>query len=91
MQKNMTPNQIKIALRKRDISQSGLARDLGCSPQHIFLVIKDPTRSFPAACHIATALKKTVDEIWPETFTPNQEPPRVGRPMSKGLYDHHAA
>ncbi len=58
MHKNMTPAQIKAALKRRDISQSGLARDLGCTPQHIFLVIKDPTRSFPAAQHIATALGK---------------------------------
>jgi len=91
MQKNMTPNQIKIALKNKDISQSGLARDLGCTPQHIFLVIKDPTRSFPAACHIAKALDKGPADIWPEIYRPDQPPPKVGRPLSKGYYDHQAA
>jgi lambda repressor-like predicted transcriptional regulator len=91
MQKNMTPTQIKRALADKDISQSGLARDLGCTPQHIFMVIKDPTRSFAAACHIAMALNKALEEIWPETFSPNQPPPKVGRPLSKGFYDHQAA
>ena len=88
---NMTPDQIKIALKKKDISQSGLARDLGCTPQHIFLVIKDPTRSFPAACHIAKALGKKLSDIWPEIFSPNHQPPKAGRPITHGLYDHQAA
>ena len=88
---NMTPDQIKTALKKRDISQSGLARDLGCTPQHIFLVIKDPTRSFPAACHIAKALNKGPADIWPEIYEPDQAPPQVGRPLTNGLFDHQAA
>lgn len=91
MYKNMTPAQIKSALKRRDISQSGLARDLGCTPQHIFLVIKDPTRSFPAAQHIATALDKEPAEVWPEIYRPGQAPPKPGRPLSKGYFDHQAA
>lgn len=91
MLKNMTPDQIKAALKHRDITQSGLARDLGCTPQHIFLVIKDPTRSFPAARHIAKALDKDLNEVWPETYRPNQPRPKPGRPISKGFYDHQAA
>ena len=87
----MTPDQIKIALKKKDISQSGLARDLGCTPQHIFLVIKDPTRSFPAACHIARALDRDLADIWPEIFSPDQPPPKVGRPLTHGLYDREPA
>jgi len=91
MKKNMTPVQIKIALKKKDISQSGLARDLKRTPQHIFLVIKNPKRSFPAACHIAKALGKRVEEIWPETFSPDQAPPKPGRPITNGLFAHEAA
>ena len=88
---NMTPDQIKAALKRRDISQSGLARDLGCTPQHIYLVINDPKRSFPAASHIAAALERTPEEVWPEIFQPGYQPQRPGRPLSKGLYDHKAA
>lgn len=91
MQKNMTPNQIKRALKEKDISQSGLARDLKKTPQHIFLVIKNPKRSFPAACHIAKALGKKIEEVWPETYQPNQPPPKPGRPLTNGLFDHQAA
>lgn len=91
MQTNMTPAQIKMAFQKRKITQSGIARDLGVTPQHIFLVIKDPTRSFSAACHIAKALNKAVEEVWPETFRPNQPPPKIGRPLTRGLYNHQAA
>lgn len=91
MHKNMTPAQIKADLKRRDISQSGLARDLGCTPQHIYLVINDPTRSFPAAQHIATALGKELADVWPEIYRPDQAPPRPGRPLSKGYFDHQAA
>ncbi|MCP3940040.1 MAG: transcriptional regulator [Desulfobacteraceae bacterium] len=91
MQTNMTPAQIKMALQKKKISQSGLARDLNVTPQHIFLVIKDPTRSFPAACHIARALNKAPEEVWPETFRPNQPAPKIGRPLTSGFYNHRAA
>lgn len=91
MPKNMTPDQIKAALRVRNISQSGLARDLDYTPQHIFLTIKDPTRSFPVACHIAKALGKKPEEVWPEIYRPNQAPPKPGRPLTKGLYDNCAA
>jgi len=91
MKKNMTPKQIKIALKIKDISQSGLAEDLGCTPQNIFLTIKDPTRSYPAASHIAKALGKKIEDVWPEIYSPNQPPPKVGRPLSKGYYDHQAA
>lgn len=91
MPKNMTPDQIKAALKRLGLSQSGLARDMGCTPQHIFLTIKDPTRSFPVATHIAMALQKAPNDVWPENFEPNQAPPRPGRPLSRGLYDHQAA
>lgn len=91
MQTNMTPVQIKRALKDREISQSGLARDLGCTPQHIFLVIKDPTRSFTVACHISMALNRALEEIWPEIFRRGQAAPKPGRPLSKGFYDHQAA
>lgn len=88
---NMTPEQIKIALKLKRVSQSGLARDLGCTPQHVFRVIKDPTSSFPVALHIATALGKDLEDVWPETFEPDQQPPKVGRPLTRGLYNHRAA
>lgn len=90
MQRNMTPDQIKSALKNRNITQSGLARDLDCTPQNVFLTIKDPTRSFPVASHIARALGKNLEDVWPETYQPNQQPPKPGRPLTHGLYAHQA-
>lgn len=89
MKKNMTPHQIKKALKNKNISQSGLARDLNVTPQHIFHVIKTPTRSFSAACHIAKAIDKQLDDVWPEIYEPNQAPPKIGRPLTKGYFDLH--
>ncbi|MCP3941433.1 MAG: transcriptional regulator [Desulfobacteraceae bacterium] len=80
-----------MALKKKNISQAGIARELDYCPQHIFSTIKDPKRSWPVACHIAKALNKKVEEIWPENFHPNQPPPKPGRPLSKGFYNHQTA
>ena len=86
MAKNMTPEQIKAVLTGKGLSQSGLARDLGCTPTNIFLTIEDPGRSYPTARHIAKALGMQLHEVWPETFEANQLPPRTGRPLTRGLY-----
>ena len=88
---NMTPKEIIRALDDKGLSQSGLAGDLKKSPSHIGRVIRNPTRSFPVACHVAKALGKKPHEVWPEVFKPNQSPPKVGRPQGRGLYDHQAA
>ena len=88
---NMTPKEIINALDDRGINQSGLARDLKRSPSHIGRVIRNPSRSFPVARHVAKALGKKPEEVWPEVFKPNQPAPKVGRPPGRGLYDHHAA
>ena len=90
--KNMTPSQIKKALAKQQVSQSGLARDLNRSPSLIHRTIKNPSVSYPAAKHIAQALGKTPADVWPEHFQPGQCAPRPGRPLTRGLFHHpHAA
>ena len=91
MAKNMTPEQIKAILTGKGFSQSGLARDLGCTPTNVFLTIEDPGRSYPTALHIAKALGMQLHEVWPETYRPNQPPPQLGRPLSKGLYGSQVA
>jgi len=91
MQRNMTPKQIKDALALKRITQSGLARDLGCTPQHVFRVIKDPTQSFPVAKHVATALGMNPSDVWPETYEPDYIPQKPGRPISNGFFDDKAA
>lgn len=88
---NMTPQEIINTLKDRGISQSGLARDLNRSPSHVGRVINDPKRSWPMACHIAKALGKKPEEVWPEIFAPNQQAPKVGRPLGRGIFTHNTA
>jgi len=85
--KTMTPKQIKQALDNADISQAGLARDLGVSRSLIYQVIHKDAISHRVRCHIAKAIKRPVGEIWPV----KEHPTRIGRPLSRGLYDHQAA
>lgn len=85
--KTMTPKEIKAALLAADISQAGLARDLGVSRSLIYQVIHNDATSHRVRCHIAKAVGRPVGEIWQI----KQHPTRVGRPLSRGLFDTQAA
>mgnify|MGYP002725770335 CR=1 FL=1 len=85
--KTMTPDQIKKAMEKVDVSQAGLARDLTVSRSLIHQVIHSTATSHRVRCHIAKAIRLPVGKIWPI----KNDPQKVGRPLSKGLYDHQAA
>lgn len=82
--KIMTPKQIKQALDNADISQAGLARDLGVSRSLIYQVIHNSATSHRVRCHIARAVGRPVSDLWEI----KKNPARVGRPMTRGLYDH---
>lgn len=82
--KTMTPKEIKQAIEDRDLSQAGLARDLGVSRSLIYQVIHNNATSHRVRCHIAKAINKPVNEIWEI----KRNPTRVGRPLGRGLYDH---
>lgn len=84
--KTMTPEQIKKALEKVNVSQSGLARDLGITPQVVNKIIHGHGVSHRVRCHVAKAVGRPVEEIW------NLEnKPKIGRPMTHGLYDREPA
>ncbi|MCF6246892.1 MAG: hypothetical protein L3J69_05970 [Desulfobacula sp.] len=85
--KPMTPEQIKKAIDDVDISQAGLARDLKVSRSIIHQVIHNTATSHRVRCHIAKAIKQPVGIIWPI----KEDPTKVGRPLTKGLYGHQAA
>jgi len=85
--KLMTPKQIKQALAAADISQAGLARDLGVSRSMIYQVIHNNTASHRVRCHIAKAVGRPVDELWDI----NDDPIRIGRPLSHGFFDRPSA
>jgi transcriptional regulator with XRE-family HTH domain len=85
--KTMTPKQIKQALENADISQAGLARDLSVSRSLIYQVIHNNATSHRVRCHIAKAVGMPVKALWAVKDNPTQ----IGRPLTKGLYDHQAA
>lgn len=84
--KNMPPHQIKAALRAVGISQSGIARDLGCSPTHVGRIVNGKEASHPVRSHIAKCINIPVEDIWPETYLLKDDPTKKGRPLTRGLY-----
>jgi lambda repressor-like predicted transcriptional regulator len=89
--KNMTPKAIKREIDDAGFTQAGLARDLNVTPQHIYKVINGIASSHRVRRHIAKAINKSVEEIWPETYQAKANPTKTGRPLSRGLYDCQAA
>ncbi len=78
----MKPDEIRGALAKRGIQQSGLARDLDVVKSVISQVITGKTVSYRVQCHIAKAIGRPVEEVF--TIKPN--PTRKGRPLGRGLF-----
>jgi len=85
--KTIPPKQIKQELEAADISQAGLARDLKVSRSLIHQVIHNQSISHRVRCHIAKAVNRPVNELWEVKANHS----RVGRPLTRGLYDHQAA
>lgn len=83
--KTMTPEQIKKALEAINVSQSGLARDLGITPQVVNKIIHGSGVSHRVRCHVAKAVGRPVEDIWDVT------PKKTGRPLGRGLYDREPA
>ncbi len=80
----MTPEAIKNELTNRGYQQSGLARDLGVGTSMVCQVISGKSISYRVQCHIAKAIGRPVEEVFPV----NPNPTRKGRPLGRGLYDH---
>ena len=61
----MEPIEIKIALMRRGITQTEIARRRGVTPTHVYRVIHGGV-SNPVRREIAAAINKDVTELWPE-------------------------
>lgn len=83
----MTPTQIKRAIEDAGFTQAALAIDLDVSPQHVGQVVHGLATNHRVRCHIAKAIKQPVDRIWKI----KENPTKVGRPVSVGLYGPRAA
>ncbi|MBU0972640.1 MAG: helix-turn-helix domain-containing protein [Proteobacteria bacterium] len=83
----MTPQQIKLAIEVAGFTQAALARELDVSPQHFGQVVHGIAANHRVRCYIAKAIQRPVENIWEI----KENPTKVGRPISYGLYEHQAA
>lgn len=66
----MTPDQIRLELykRRRTVSQSSIARDLGCTPQAVQNTITRAIMSKRIMVAVAEAIELPVEYVFPERF-----------------------
>lgn len=64
----MTPLEIQIELKKRNVSQSAVARAIGVHFSVVGKVIRGEAKSRRVATTIANVLSRSVDDIWPGKY-----------------------
>ena len=77
----MKPDKIKAALKEKEITIAGIARDLEKSTTAIHMVINGASVSHEIRTHIAECLDLPVGEV----FIVKKNPTQKGRPVTKGL------
>lgn len=78
--KDMSPQEIRVALLRAGVSQAEIARALGKSRTLINRVIDGTSVSDLVRKRIATAINKDVESIWPSTYIYGG-PRKQGRPF----------
>lgn len=84
--RNMEPKKIRCILAEREITLSGIARELGCSVTLIAQVINGKTTSDPKRRYIAKCIGLSVENVWPETYLFKDNPTKKGRPITNGFF-----
>ena len=79
---DMPPQEIKIALFRKGISQTSIARDLGVSVPSVHRIIEGKNVSHRIRTAVAEAIGKDLKEIWPSTYLYGGGPRKSGRPFS---------
>jgi lambda repressor-like predicted transcriptional regulator len=77
---DMSPNEIRIALLRKGVTQSGIARDQGVSAQMVYQVIERKNISHRICEAIGDAIGKDLKEIWPSIYLYGGGPRKPGRP-----------
>ena len=78
----MTPDEIKAALKGKNITIAGIARELEKSTTAIQMVINGSSVSHKIRKHVAKCIGLDVKEV----FNVKENPTQKGRPVSKGLH-----
>ena len=63
----MTPRDIKILLLKKDLTQTAIAREYGCTPQSIYDFVHGRRRSRGLAHFMASRLGVKFEDLHPTT------------------------
>ena len=88
---DMSPTEIRIAIlqanitRPGNITQSGMALDLGVTRQTVNRVIDGLITSDRVRRHIAKAIDVDIKRIWPSTYLYGGGPRKAGRPRGSGI------
>ncbi len=84
---DMDPKEIRIALFRVGVSQSGLARYLGVSVSMVNRVIDGTGVSDRIRKQIAKTIDIDIKRIWPSTYLYGGGPRKAGRPFgSRNLH-----
>jgi len=75
---DMSPEDIRIAMIKAGVTQSGIARKLGVKQPSIYKIIMGQLVSHKIRCAIAEATGIDLKKIWPSTYL-NDGPKGRGR------------
>jgi len=81
---DMPPNEIRIEMIRKGVTQSGLARDIGVSVQGVHMTIEGKSVSHRVRTAVAEAIGKDLKEVWPSTYLYGGGPRKRGRPVCKG-------
>jgi lambda repressor-like predicted transcriptional regulator len=81
---DMEPNEIRIEMLRRGVTQSGLARDIGVTVQSVHRIIENKNVSHKIRMAVAKAIGKDLKEIWPSTYLYGGGPRKRGRPVCHG-------
>lgn len=80
---DMDPQEIRVELLRKGITQAELARELGVSSSLVTRVIDGTSVSHRVRERIARAIQIDVRRIWPSTYIYKGGPGRPGRPSKR--------
>ena len=83
----MTPEEIRSALKTKNITVAAIARDVGKTHQAVRLVVNGDSVSHEIRLHIAKCIGCPVGDV----FAVKPNPTKKGRPLTKGYYETQAA
>lgn len=86
-QMDMDPIEIIIAMKRANVSQADIARDVGVTRQSVNLIVHGRATSHRIRQAIADAIHKDIKWIWPSAYLMKGGPVPQGRPKS----DHPVA